>query len=306
MDLRLLRHAIALADHGSFSRAAEHVHLTQPALSRSIQALEASVGATLFERRRGAIEPTEIGRLLLQHARTLDAGARELERDIRLAKGLELGDLRIVAGPWGGSALVGPAIGRLNARHPLLQVRLLVAPWGELASRAREQEVDLVVGELRDIEKLEDFEIAPLSSHDTVVVARSDHPLVRSGAESLQAMFAYPIAGPRLPADVEQALLARAGQSPTGRAGRRPVLTIECDSSNVLMDVLEQSDALSFMTRFIIREALRAGRLAEVPGLHLGMPVRFGVAWLRGRRLSGAAERFIECLRETDAALGEP
>ena len=73
MELRQLRHLIAVVEHGSFSRAAEAVHLTQPALSRSIQALEAEVGAAVLERNRGAIEPTDVGRLLLTHARQLDS-----------------------------------------------------------------------------------------------------------------------------------------------------------------------------------------------------------------------------------------
>jgi DNA-binding transcriptional LysR family regulator len=114
MELRQLRHLIAVVEHGSFSRAAEAVHLTQPALSRSIQALEAEVGAAVLERNRGAIVPTDMGHLLLTHARLLDTVTRDLERDIALTQGLELGELRIGVGPYGGSALVGPAIGQLN------------------------------------------------------------------------------------------------------------------------------------------------------------------------------------------------
>ena len=103
MELRQLRHLIAVVEHGSFSRAAEAVHLTQPALSRSIQALEAEVGAAVLERNRGAIEPTDVGRLLLTHARQLDSATRDLERDIALTQGLELGELRIGVGRIGNS-----------------------------------------------------------------------------------------------------------------------------------------------------------------------------------------------------------
>ncbi|HEU4842292.1 MAG TPA: LysR family transcriptional regulator, partial [Ilumatobacteraceae bacterium] len=90
MDLRRLRHLIAVAEHGTIVRAAAACYLTQPALSRSIQALEAEVGATLLDRRPSGIELTEMGRVVLRHALALDAGARDLDRDIRLTKGLEL------------------------------------------------------------------------------------------------------------------------------------------------------------------------------------------------------------------------
>lgn len=66
IDLRRLRHFSALVQHGNFHRAADALHLTQPALTRSIQALEAHVGAPLLTRHRTGVEPTELGRLLLR------------------------------------------------------------------------------------------------------------------------------------------------------------------------------------------------------------------------------------------------
>jgi DNA-binding transcriptional LysR family regulator len=101
MELRQLRHLIAVVEHGSFSRAAEAVHLTQPALSRSIQALESEVGAAVLERNRGAIVPTDIGHLLLTHARLLDTVTRDLERDIALTRGWNWASC---ASAWGPTA----------------------------------------------------------------------------------------------------------------------------------------------------------------------------------------------------------
>src|SRR5574343_2054742 len=151
MELRQLRHLLAIVEHGSFSRAAEAVHLTQPALTRSIQALEATVGAPVLERQRGAVAPTDVGRLLLTHARLLDTVTRDLERDIALTQGLELGELRIGVGPYGGSALVGPAIGQLHRAHPGLRLTTVLAPWQELPERARARAVDLIVVEVSQV-----------------------------------------------------------------------------------------------------------------------------------------------------------
>ena len=107
IDLRRLRHFSALVQHGNFHRAADALHLTQPALTRSIQALEAHVGAPLLTRHRTGVEPTELGRLLLRHAGALEGQVRDLDRELRVAKGLVLGELRVGGGPWGGSVLVG-------------------------------------------------------------------------------------------------------------------------------------------------------------------------------------------------------
>jgi DNA-binding transcriptional LysR family regulator len=99
------------------------------------------------------------GRLLLTHARQLDSATRDLERDIALTQGLELGELRIGVGPYGGSALVGPALGRLNLAHPGLRLKTVLAPWQELPDRARARDVDLIVVELSQVQLMDDFAV---------------------------------------------------------------------------------------------------------------------------------------------------
>ncbi|HTN49019.1 MAG TPA: LysR family transcriptional regulator [Burkholderiaceae bacterium] len=303
IDLRQLRHLLALAEHKNFSRAADAVHLTQPALSRSIQALEASVGAPLFERTRGAIEPTEIGRLVLRHARSLNASAGDLEREIRLAKGLDLGELRVGVGPFGGSALIGPVAGRLSRLHPKLRLHLIVAPWGELPERARARDVDLVVAELTEISVLDDFESQGLANHRVFVACRPRHPLTGRAERRLEDVFSYPLAGPRLPERVTRALLAAtppAGRTALARAGP---LTIECDSSSVLKSILKESDAVSMMPRFMFEDELRTEELVMLPSIDVPVQIRFGAAWVKQRSLAGAGARFVELLRAHDAEL---
>ena len=303
IDLRHLRHLRAVAAHASFSRAAEALHLTQPALSRSIQTLEAQVGGALFERQRGGIEPTELGRLLLRHAQAFETAAIDLADEIRLTKGLELGELRIGVGPFGGSALIGPVIGRLNQLHPHLRVKLVVAPWGELPERARARDVDLLVLELSEVERLDDFAARALSGHAAVVVCRAGHPLLDVPQPSLQDLFAYPLAGPRLPPQAAHALAAEAPAPQREVMVRGGLLTLECDSSSVLKSMLMHSDAVSMMPRFMVADELRAGLLAEVPGIDLNTQARFGAAWVRQRAMSGPGQKFIDLLVAHDAAL---
>ena len=313
IDLKRLRHLTVLVQHGNFHRAAEALHLTQPALSRSIQALEAHVGEPLLTRHRTGVEPTELGRLLLRHAGTLEAQVRDLDRELRLTKGLALGELRVGVGPWGGSVLVGPVVGRLIALHPGLQLKLVLAPWQELPERARAREVDVILGELREVEQLADFECAPLRAHDVSVVARAGHPLTRKPQLQAADLFDWPMAGPHLPQYALQALMAMATSAGVPVERLRPgLLGVTCDSSGILRQVLLNSDALSFMPRFMAGagEAGEAGEawagaegLVTLPVPGLTQSVRFGAAWLRGRTLGGIGEKFVELLREHDAAL---
>jgi DNA-binding transcriptional LysR family regulator len=302
IELRHLKHLAAVAEHASFSRAAEALHITQPALSRSIQGLEAQVGGALFERQRGGIEPTDLGRLLLRHAKAFEASTQDLEHEIRLARGLALGELRIGVGPFGGSALIGPVVGRLNRLHPGLRVQLLVAPWQELPERARARDVDLIVLDLSEVEQLEDFASQALSPHQAVVVCRAGHPLAALPAPGLDDLFSYPLAGPRLPPHAAKALAA--GMPAERRTALRgSLLTLECDSSSVLKAMLVDSDAVSMMPRFMVQAEIKAGLLTVIDDIELGTKARFGVAWLRQRTVSGAGLKFIELLAAHDVAL---
>ena len=66
IEIRHLHHALALAEHRNFARAAEALHLSQPALTRSIQNLEEKMGLELFERRPKGVDPTDAGQLMLK------------------------------------------------------------------------------------------------------------------------------------------------------------------------------------------------------------------------------------------------
>ncbi len=110
-DLRQLRHFVALAEHGHFARAAEAVNLSQPALSRSIQALESQLGCPLLDRHSRGFSLTAHGRLVLEHARRLLAGSRALSNAVSKLGNLQSGELRLGAGPYPAARLVPRALG---------------------------------------------------------------------------------------------------------------------------------------------------------------------------------------------------
>ena len=303
IDLRHLRHALALAEHRNFARAAEALHLTQPALSRSIQALESHFGETLFDRSRRDVTPTAMGELLLRHARQLNLAAAELERDLQLARGMELGELRIGAGPFAGAALVGAPVGQLCQLHPQLHVEVIIAPWLELPERLQRREIDLLVADLHEIETLEDYERLPFGEHLTLPVCRAGHPLNRQTELSLPALLDYPLAGPNLPAAVSRQFLDMLPRALHQTLRQQLKLSITCDSSPTLKSILLHSDAVAVLPLFMAEEELRDGRLIALPRLNPGLHGRFGVAWLKGRRLSRPAQRYIELLQAHDALL---
>ena len=150
MQLRKLNHLLALADQGSFGRAAQAVHLSQPALSRSIESLEEDLGATLVNRAYGQVRLTAAGELVLARARHLLADAQQIKRDVQLLQGLAMGQLQVGLGPFAAAMLGQPALSQLIQRHPQLTVRIEVADAATLCEQLNNQQLDLFVAELLD------------------------------------------------------------------------------------------------------------------------------------------------------------
>lgn len=305
VDLRHLRHALALAEARNFQRASEALHISQSALSRSIQTLERSLGAQLFDRGKKDIEPTELGRLLLEHAAQVEGAARDLRREFALAQGLESGELIIGTGPYGGATLAAGAVARLNRRHPKLRVKLIVAPWDEFPDRLRSREIDLMVADLRSIRALEEFETLDLAAHPARVVCRADHPLTRRAVPTAEDALKYPLAGPSMTDEDTEAVLRLFPATERRRLRRRGILTIVCDSAPALATVIQQSDSIALLYLFLVEDDLRAGRIRVLPNIEIKPGPSLGMARLRNRTLSRPAAAFLDALLEYDRELVE-
>lgn len=293
-DLHHLQHALALAEHRHFARAAEAAHITQSALSRSIQALEAHLGERLFERDRKRVELTPLGELFVQRAREIALSMRDLQREFELSRGMVRGELRVGVGPFGAAVLAGPVVGQLCRAHPQFRIDIVIVPWQELPARLHAREIDLMVGGTIQVHDDELLDVVDLRPHPIVAVCRAGHPVLASGgAVDEAAMAAYPLAGPKL--SVEQAALL----NPSERSASRVV----CDSSAVLKAIVLNSDAYALMNAFMVLDELRAGTLVRLPGISSPVEAHYGLVRLRHRTPSPAMRAFAEALLRHDAQL---
>lgn len=256
-DLRQLRHFVALAEHGHFARAAEAVHLSQPALSRSIQALESSLGCNLVDRHSRGISLTTHGQLVLEHAQRLLAGSQALKNAVSQLGNLQTGELRLGAGPYPAARLVPRAVGRMALRYPRVRVNLQIGNWLELRSSLLDDALELFVADSREL--LDDplLCIEPLQRHNGVLFCRPGHPLLAQANLQMQALLDYPMAGTQLPLSVAQNLRAL--------SGREQPLSIQCDNFMVLKALVADSDVLSMAPWDVVAEDVQAGRLARLP-----------------------------------------
>ena len=150
LNLHLLRLFAAVANQASFSRAAETLHISQPAVSKGVRELEQQIGQALLERGPGAVgvSPTPAGAVLLEHARALFAVERAAEDDLVALRGLGRGRLEVGASTTVATWKLPPILGAFHTAHPAIALRLVIGNTRHVADafRARELDIALVEG----------------------------------------------------------------------------------------------------------------------------------------------------------------
>ncbi|MBX6747999.1 MAG: LysR family transcriptional regulator, partial [Acetobacteraceae bacterium] len=153
INLHLLRLFAMVARHRSFSRAAEMLHISQPAISKGVRELEAQLGTRLLERGGpGGVTLTEAGRVLAGHAATLFMVERAAEEDLAAFRGLHRGTLAIGASTTIATYLLPQVIGAFHRRHPQVELRLTSANTRAIVDLllARELDIALVEGPVEE------------------------------------------------------------------------------------------------------------------------------------------------------------
>ncbi len=227
MTLVQLRHLIALADSGSFSKASQAVHLTQPALSRSVRALETELGLPLVDRVGRRLELTPMGRDVLARARQLVSDAKEMQaHTLLLARG-QAGALRVGMGSGPGVMLMTPLLLEVAARRQQWRVEVARGTTELLVQR----DADLQVG--------------PVWEMRGAFMVRRGHPLARKRAVRFDDLHAYPLASTPLSDAVAHTLMERYGP----QAHPDQAVSVRCDEIASLVDVATRSDAVLLAIR---------------------------------------------------------
>ncbi len=162
-DLRHLRHAWVLAEQRHFGQAARALLLTQPALARSIAELERQAGVRLFDRGPAGVEPTDMGRLLLDRAAEVLAQAEDLGREMKSLQGRDAGVLRVGAGTYPAGMVVGDAVAALVRLRPDVQVQVVVESVFSLLPLRRRRELEVITGDVAAFAGDAEFDVTALA-----------------------------------------------------------------------------------------------------------------------------------------------
>jgi DNA-binding transcriptional LysR family regulator len=286
INSRRLTHLIALAEEGSFARAAERVHLSQPALSRSIQTLEEELDTKLFDRAARGVAITAAGRMLVERARRVLFETRCLFRDVELLKAHELGEVTIGLGPYAAVVVLPDLLVEFSRRFPKIKISIELGDGEALIEKLRAEQLDFLVTDRRVPPATPDVTVQRLPRHVGGWFARPGHPLLSRGAVPVAALREFPLVSVTLPAFMKDAVhrLLKI------RSHEEIPLQVKCNDVAVLKEVVAQTDAVLFGTASAVRRDLEARRLARIPLMNpprLGL--EFALIYLAERTPSPAA-----------------
>jgi DNA-binding transcriptional LysR family regulator len=294
MNIRSLEHLLALAETGSFSKAAERCFLTQSALSRSIQTLESDLGGKLLDRIGKRNELTPLGQQVVERSRGIVRDAAELKRSAELLQD-GAGLIRVGLGSGPGALLMQPLMRLAAEQYPRVRVSITRGPTELQLVQLRARQLDAMVVDARRVQPAPDLQIEPLGELLAGFVSRADHPLARQRAVSMAQVLAYPLAGIPLSAEVSRTLLEQYG--PGTQAEK--ITAIECEDIPGLIATVEQTQAIFLGIVAAAREGLQAGRLCQLKvEPELGIGARFAYVSLSGRTEAPVMQLLRQLVRE--------
>ncbi|MEU5993732.1 LysR substrate-binding domain-containing protein [Spirillospora sp. NPDC047418] len=249
LKLRHLVLVVAIADHGSVLRAAEHLHLAQPAVTRSLREVENLLGVDLFTRGPRGVTPTLFGDAFIEHARAVLAELRRAgERITGLADG-EVGTVTIGTLLAGSNVLLPRAIAALKKDRPGITVIVQEATFDAQVPRLLDGEIDLILGRLNPIDDLRGLRQITLYGEPVLLVARRNHPARTLPDLGLADLLAYPWVLP-----LEQTALRTELEQVFRASGLTlPDNLVECTSVLTVRTLVRDTDMIAALPELVAR-----------------------------------------------------
>jgi DNA-binding transcriptional LysR family regulator len=287
-----------VAGHLNFSRAAEELLLTQPAVTQQIKALEDEYGVPLFDRSGGRITLTPAGQALLPYAEKLKAISDEAYEAVSSAAGSRAGKLNLGASQTIGQYLLPNLVAAFLRENPRISVTAISGNTDEMLEALAAHRIQLAMIEGPGLRK--DIHLEPFMEDEMVLVVPASHEWAEREID-LYALIDEPLlireygSGSRR---VVEAALAKAGLK-----AKDLKTTMELDSTEGLLNAVEAGLGVTFVSRWAARNQLALGsvRLARVKGLRITRV--FSLAYPAGPEPAGNPAAFRRFLQSTSPEL---
>ena len=280
MDLHHLRYLLALAEHQSFRKAADAVCLTQPALSRSLQALEQELGVTLIDRTGKRNTLTAYGRYVVQSARRILSETAELRRTVSQLKEGGFGKISVGFGPTPAAILMTPFLRQMAATYPRVKVNVSRGSVDLLTQALRRETVDIIAVDLRALAASTDLKVELLLPLRGGFLCRAGHPLLDYSSIDLRMLREHPVISTPLSEEISRNLVIELGAD----AHPDHLMTINSEDISSLLDIIETTEAVFFGMFRCAKSRIEEGRIKEIQlRPHVERLGRYALVSLAGR-----------------------
>lgn len=265
LNLHLLRLFATVARTGSFSKAADVLHLSQPSISKGVRDFEFQLGCSLLDRSPKGVTPTREGAALMRHAEALFAAERSAEEELRALRNLDSGSLRIGASTTIATYLIPDFLGAFHSAHPGIELYLTSANTRDIANLMLQHQIEiaLVEGPVSD----EGLDSEPWLTDVMEIIVSTTHPLATATCPVTLKDIAKEVLivremGSGSREVVMQALAAN---------GVEPARTLEIGSTEAIKQLVAAGLGISIVSRAGIKDQVALNRLKTiaVSGLHI-------------------------------------
>lgn len=290
MDLAELQVFLTVARERSFTRAAEKLYRTQPAVSLTIRKLEDSLGQPLLVRGARPVHLTDAGKLLEEYAERLLNLRDEVRKGLQDLEGLKRGELSLGVNESSIHALL-PALARVRQEHPGVQVRVHRVFSRDIPHEVLNFRLDL--GAVSYVPREPQLQATEILRDELTLVVPPDHPLARRRVVEVadlakEVFVAHIVESPFRRRVIE--LFARL-HTPLN-------MQIELPTIESIKRFVQMGMGVAIVPRMCVRWEVERGDLAEVKIKQLGMPRHLYLIMRRGARLPHVAAEFVRLVRE--------
>lgn len=283
MDIKPLRYFVEVARHASFTRAAEVLHVAQPAVSMAIRKLEGELQLTLFHRHDRKVTLTDEGQRLLGHAKRILQTVDDAQLEMQELRGLTRGEVRVGIPGMLGSYYFPPILMAFRHQHPNIRLSVVEAGTGRLQDMLQEGLLDLAIIVADDVP--ETLEASLFLRQQMMVIVPQDHALAQQPHISYEAFF-----------DEELVLFQqgyfhrKAVDLIARRCQRTPNIGFETNLLPLIKSIVKQGFGISTLLAMVLRDD------PELVAVPFEEPVwlDLSIAWRRQGYQSRANREFVD------------
>jgi DNA-binding transcriptional LysR family regulator len=295
MNTRQLRHFLAVLDLGSLSAAAAAVHLSPPALSRSLRALEDELRVSLFDRLERRLRPTPYALAYQERARRIVFDEKEGARSLALMQSGDIGPLSFGMGSSIANVLMSPMMLELLAEAPSLRISAMVESSDALLGALSGEQLDFFVGDVGVAVHDARMTVEPLYRCAFGWYARREHPLATGREVSAADLARFPLVASGY---LDESHARRMAQRYAWALPMQDHFQLNTNDVGVVHALVASSDAIAPLSDIAALAPLRARAIVRLdvkpaPGLDMTL----GVVRRTGRTLVPAAERAFRIVR---------